>query len=133
MRPEPGHDTMTAAVAVIGSPFRSGHIPWRELDAVEVARQRSVGIGHEQTTDVRELLCLNIPLIGEPGRRGHPANRVFVTGQEVPAVRRASHIPVIEMGALLGVRGLRRVARVETHEHDIELFAGRERQHLQRR
>ena len=30
MRPEPGHDTTT--VAAIGSPFRSGHIAWRELD-----------------------------------------------------------------------------------------------------
>ena len=57
----------------------------------------------------------------------------LVAGQKMPAVGRVAHRPVIQVRALLRVRGLGRVARVEADQDDVELLAGRERQHLERR
>ena len=106
-------------------------VPRRVLDAVEVARDASLGRKHQHRAAMCKELRLRIVGIAKSDRVGERADRLLGAGQKMPAVRiRAPRISA-DIDLFLSRGQLRTFGWVDAHADDVELTARAEGHRLE--
>src|SRR5439155_20181864 len=102
---------------------REAQIARRVLDAEEVARESSIRSRDVDRARVSELADPLVPRVPEPDGVGQAGDRPRLSGQEMPATRRAPPPVASDVRLLLRAGGGGSVPRVEADRHDLEVAA----------